>query len=535
MEFSESINRSILDFFRKRTVLLSVFLILVLNLLLKKILGVNENVVLAEARHFGDPSWIPNDWFLNQHIGYRLLFNTIFGYTARFLPLHLLSISGRILIYFIFSIIVDKAARTLKIHVLFIIPSMLLFILFQSLVAREWMLGGLETKSFAYACALGALIALAHRRYKPMFLLTGLAASFHILVGIYSAFSLGVAILTLKEQRENFRQIIISSPLALITAIPALYAIFQYLGDSATVDSVRAAAIYVIKRNPHHVFPAAWTKPWTVRFIASCLFFITVLCFSRVQERRIFASYGLGSAVLFCTGLVLYYTGNYNWLKLYWFRHPDVIIPFIGFFLTASLLSVPIIDLSPDRKAGPVKSLSSLLRKATIALGIILSLTAIGKSLFTFRDQLSFIIQSNSPFYLDNLNPELREALFWIKAKTPGNSSFLVSPAVDQFYIAAERGMFVSFKHSPQTDSDNIEWYNRILLLNNGNEPVKNGFHMVTEIDDAFYRISPDLIRSLAEKYSLDYLLTKYDFTMPFTKVYSNSIYALYKINDGNP
>ena len=33
MKFSESINRSILDFFRKRTVLLSVFLILVLNLL----------------------------------------------------------------------------------------------------------------------------------------------------------------------------------------------------------------------------------------------------------------------------------------------------------------------------------------------------------------------------------------------------------------------------------------------------------------------------------------------------------------------
>ncbi len=59
-------------FIRRRSVFLTVFTILVLNLLFKKILGVNETVVLAEAKHFGDPSWIPGDWFLNQNIGYRL-------------------------------------------------------------------------------------------------------------------------------------------------------------------------------------------------------------------------------------------------------------------------------------------------------------------------------------------------------------------------------------------------------------------------------------------------------------------------------
>jgi hypothetical protein len=91
--------RGLLELSGKRSVFLSVFAILVLNLLLKKILGVNEHVVLAEARHFGDPSWIPNAWFLNQYIGYRLLFNAMFGQAARALPLYILSIAGRILIY----------------------------------------------------------------------------------------------------------------------------------------------------------------------------------------------------------------------------------------------------------------------------------------------------------------------------------------------------------------------------------------------------------------------------------------------------
>ncbi len=523
--------RGLLELSGKRSVFLSVFAILVLNLLLKNILGVNENVVLAEARHFGDPSWIPNDWFLNQYIGYRLLFNAMFGQAARALPLYILSIAGRILIYFIFAIVVDKIARTLKIHVLFVIPAMVLFVLFQSLVAREWMLGGLETKSFAYACALGALVALTHRRYRPMFLLTGLAASFHILVGIYAAFSLTVAmLLSFRSHRDNIREILLSSPLALMTAVPALYAVGQYLADSATVDSLRAATIYVIERNPHHTFPGAWTKPWAVRFSASCLLFAGILRFSRIPARRDFAAYGLGSSLLFCAGLALYYTGNYHWLKLYWFRHPDVIIPFIGFFLAASLLSDPVTAETKNDDTQAAGSFPPWVRAAALCVGIVLSVAGIGRSAYAFRDHLAKIVRSERPFYLAHLEPELRDALFWIKANTPRDAVFLASPALDEFYISAERAMFVSFKHSPQTDSDNIEWYKRIQILNNGSEHREDGFAMVDDIDEAFYRLSPGAITSIARQYNLHYYLGKKGARLPFPAVYSNSAYVLYTL-----
>ena len=138
-------------------------------------------------------------------------------------------------------------------------------------------------------------------------------------------------LLTFTSHRDRMKEIFRAMPFALMTAIPAIYAVGQYLSDSASVDALRAATIYVIERNPHHTFPGAWTKPWVVRFSASCMLFAGILAFSRRPARRVFAAYGLGSAVLFCTGLVLYHSGNYAWLKLYWFRHPDVIIPCSAF------------------------------------------------------------------------------------------------------------------------------------------------------------------------------------------------------------
>jgi hypothetical protein len=90
--------------------------------------------------------------------------------------------------------------------------------------------------------------------------------------------------------------------------------------------------------------------------------------------------------------------------------------------------------------------------------------------------------------------------------------------------------MFVSFKHSPQTDSDNIEWYKRIQILNNGSEHREDGFAMVDDIDEAFYRLSPGAITSIARQYNLHYYLGKKGARLPFPAVYSNGAYVLYTL-----
>ncbi len=234
--------------------------------------------------------------------------------------------------------------------------------------------------------------------------------------------------------------------------------------------------------------------------------------------------------MLFCTGLLLYHSGNYAWLKLYWFRHPDVIIPLLGFFLLASLTSEPLKgEAAPGTEPKSIMTIP-VVQKTALVIAVLLSTAGMMKSGYVFSRHIITIAGSERPFYLAHLEPDLRSALFWIKANTPADAVFLVSPAIDEFYISAERAMFVSFKHSPQTDSDNIEWYNRILLLNNGKIPADKGFRMVREIDRSFYELEAEKICEIAKKYSLDYYLAKNGIKFPFAAVYVNKKYTLYKL-----
>ncbi|MGH2412869.1 MAG: DUF6798 domain-containing protein [Microcystaceae cyanobacterium] len=58
---------------------LVVMAFLSLKFLLHDNMGGNEVDVLPLAKQYADPSWIPEDWYLNQPPGYRLLFETLFG------------------------------------------------------------------------------------------------------------------------------------------------------------------------------------------------------------------------------------------------------------------------------------------------------------------------------------------------------------------------------------------------------------------------------------------------------------------------
>ncbi|NER06048.1 MAG: hypothetical protein F6K17_27405, partial [Okeania sp. SIO3C4] len=63
----------------------------------------NEVDVLPLARQFTNPDWIPQDWYLNQPPGYRLLFQLIFGTILNLLGFVWGSIVGRIVIYSLVS------------------------------------------------------------------------------------------------------------------------------------------------------------------------------------------------------------------------------------------------------------------------------------------------------------------------------------------------------------------------------------------------------------------------------------------------
>ncbi len=180
------------------------------------------------------------------------------------------------------------------------------------------MLGGVETKSFAYICALGALVALAHGG-TCQFLLTGSRAR-----------SIFLSACTLPSASALRCFSLSPPPRPHEGNLPAMPS--PYDGDTR---HIRRRSISFRQRERRRAqsgdhlrdraqsastFPGL-DQPWVVRFSASCMLFAGILAFSR-RRRGVYSRLraGLGRALLYGTRTVSF--GKLRLLKLYWFRHP---------------------------------------------------------------------------------------------------------------------------------------------------------------------------------------------------------------------
>jgi len=69
-----------------------------------------------------------------------------------------------------------------------------------------------------------------------------------------------------------------------------------------------------------------------------------------------------------------------------------------------------------------------------------------------------------------------------IGGTTAKDATFLVDPTLSDFYIRAERAVFVSLKHVPSAGPDIVEWYERIKLTNNHQPPSGPSFDSVSQL-----------------------------------------------------
>ena len=123
-------------------------------------------------------------------------------------------------------------------------------------------------------------------------------------------------------------------------------------------------------------------------------------------------------------------------------------------------------------------------------------------------------------------------ALEWISENTPKDAIFLVDPTMSDFYIYAQRAIFVSWRHSPQSASDILEWYERIKLSNGNRNPEKRGYSSQKELSTNFYHLDDDQIRQIANSHRIGFYLGLPYQQLPFERLYSNSSFAIYKVDD---
>ena len=299
---------------------------------------VNEAHYLAKAKHFWNPAWCPGDHFLSSDDGHAVFFWT-FGWVTLFLPLPATAWLGRVLIWLLLAWGWQRVSYGC-------IPCRLLAVLTAALFvclthyahfAGEWVVGGVEAKGFSFACLLFGLGYLVRDQWAPAWLFVGLATAFHVLVG---GWSLCALLLVSFVHRGIGRTCQSWCPIlvAVLFALPGIWPAIQ-LTDVATSEQISAAnEIYVFERLSHHlVFHRIFYSHGGIfawRFGALLLGWICCAWFfrrnGRVQRLNALVAAAVSIALI---GVLVDQLTLWNravaafWLRFYWFRLADVMVP----------------------------------------------------------------------------------------------------------------------------------------------------------------------------------------------------------------
>jgi hypothetical protein len=428
--------------------------------------GWNEVDVIPLAKQFVQPSWLPQDWYLNQPGGYRVLFLAIAGWLTQGVGLLWTSFIGRLICYGMVATGCVWIGQYLNLRLPFLLVAIACFTApsklnwAQGVIAGEWLVGGLEAKSFAYGCLLMAIACLFQRRYRWMAVLLGVATSFHVLVGGWATFAtLGWVCLHPKERFPAIALFLQAAGLYLLASAVAIPAVVQQLLSPEPDGAIAPSYIYVFWRLPHHLNPLGWSlNAWPRLVIYLILFVICFVHLKRIQSHDSMqrkesspplqlAEWTLMSLVPFGLGLAIApLDANGTFLQYYPFRLGDVMLPFTTCLLIVSWFQQGAFQLQETKRR-------------YIAWGVIGLLCVLQWT--TFQTQARAIF--NFPAAFVEEGEDWLEVCAWIQKNTPQDAIFLTPPeSYSSFTWLAERAKVVDYKLLPQTKARIMEWYDRI-------------------------------------------------------------------------
>lgn len=515
---------------------------------------VNEVDVLPLARQYADPNWIPNDWYLNQPPGYRLIFQAIFGNLAATWGFLATSIIGRLFCYVLVASGFALVGRRLGLNLLFLLLAITLFIYVdfakgielynykdQGVVTYEWIVGALETKAVAYGLVLLAIAWMLAGRYFLMALLMGLATSFHVLVGGWT-FIPAIIWIALNRQNsfKNIQHIAYVILIYLIGSALAIPAIWQQLFSPNPTEAIALQAmpekitpsyIYVFLRLPHHLNPLSWSPEWWRSFLIYLLVLgtgVAILWWQKdfqhlpgTYEARIgLAGFALLTLIPFAIGLAIApFDTQGKLLQYYPFRVGDVMLP-----LSACFILICVLEEFAKTNIGGVVLLISL-----VIFGWVCSI-----QFKEFRGQLVKI--QHFPAEAQEAKSDWKDMCAWIRQHTP-KSALVISPPAEfaNFSWLSERPTLVKYKLLPQNKAGLLSWYTRLNDLSGVTNPwqTKPGERLKSsqvreKLTEGYNGLTTDQIRTLMVKYQSKYFVTDIKHSLDFPIAYQNSQYVLY-------
>ncbi len=487
----------------------------------------NEMDVIPYGYALFNPDWLSSDWYLNLEILYRFPFGYISGFFVALFGFIPTIFYGRIISYIFFSYACLSLIKTTKTNFVLGCVWLMVFLTFfpNGMYSGEWIIGGLETKVFAYSFALLALRAALEKKYGPTFLYSGISLSLHLLIGGYHLMCL-FAVLRLQAALDSqvIRDMLNKSYLFLIGGFWGIIGISSYLFNPVSQEISKLAwDVYVQVRVPYHVLPKLYFEALVVPFLFSFFNLVTVF-YIKKEELKYLSSYILVATAISGLGVLIYWFGDQALLRYYFFRFNDAIQPLLTILILASLGTDKLEQLGRILK---IPERLNVRLPAILLLGItvffvIKKVPNIQKLMSTDSYKISEIQKRSSVDF------EMSE---WINSNTPATSVFIVPIDWETFYMEAERPLFVSWKHAPQRAHDLVEWYKRIQLLNKGEDLMSKNIDHRKVVARNYKKLTDVEIVNIKEQYpEVSHVILPSEISLEFEEIFRTTNFILYKL-----
>lgn len=461
-------------------VLILAGLFLGFSLVRSPIPGVNESHYLCKAKHFWQPEWCQGDLFL-ESANPHAVFYAVFGWLTTRLSME----QTALLIRMGQSLLLAAGWLALAVRCLGdqrrAMTAAVLFLLLHATGtwSGEWMVGGAESKVWAYGfLMLGAAWGM-DGRWPLAGLMSGLAISFHPVVGCWGVLIAGMgwgwnSLLrrrwaspqlappnSLQERGSHqATQILLAGVLAVVAALPGLIPAVRSLDAPSPEVASEGDYLQVAERLPHHLDPLTFS----VRAYRDYALLLLVwgLMRSRTQKRpgaMFWMELAMGAAILIALGGILAAWGprpikqmalwqlRVKAMKLYPFRLADMLIPITVALTVAAAIWEQLEQLRSARACTGV-----------IAVGTVVVL------LIAFRVPSLDRTLSQQPVAVQN---DWYAACRWIRDQTPQDVNLYAANDNWSLRWYAERPEYFHFKDCPQDAASIVEWHRRYWVIYN--------------------------------------------------------------------
>ncbi len=502
---------------------------LVASLVSAPIPAVNEPHYLAMARHYWDSSWCAGDSFLQSFPAHRVFYQS-FGWLTLWCDLATVAVFGRAVSLAMLaaswtslSVRLQRDDSPNPPRVIAALLSAWLFLGLQAIgnLSGEWLIGGFESKVVAYACVFRAVAAMLDRRIVAAAVCSGVAISFHPIVGMWHVVALGIAVISnLRFQSSNFRSQIsnghsyrhwvLAAAWLAVTALPGLLPAVQMLNTGNARTTFAANFIQVHYRLKHHLDPMDFDRVDSIGYgCVAVLWLAVVIVLVRrkklTEPDRWWIAYVLATALFALAGWLVGYgprpvqnMPGYPWrialLKFYPFRLFDLLLP----------IAVAIL-------------LPRLIKQRGLWLvgfaGLIWAL--VSTHAFPPSNQLPSAMRA-----------DWRDACRWIAANTPTDAVFHTPDEAEAFKWFAQRGEYVNRKDCPQDAAGIVKWNDRLKQITKWSERSFG--------DDQTY--SADELRALVrETGGIRYAIIRASVHYDTDLLYANNSYKILLLPEAEP